>query len=278
MNIPFNKSFASHEKAKYWSKDNNLQPSDVYKFSNKKAKFNCITCNHTFNATISNISNGQWCSYCNGDKLCNDDNCEYCFNKSVASLEISKYWSELNKIQPRYVLRGSKQQCLFNCNKCNHLFSIVIYRIQNDNGWCPYCVNKLCNNHECEICFQNSFASCEMAKYWSNDNTIKPKDVRKSSIKKFIFKCPGCNHKFSSPLNNVIRGTWCPYCCKNSIILCTDSKCTLCFEKSFASSKMVSYWSNKNNINPRYVYKKQISNIYLYVIYVIMNFQKDYYQ
>jgi hypothetical protein len=39
--IPFDKSFASHEKAKYWSDNNELKPNEISKGSDKKCYFNC---------------------------------------------------------------------------------------------------------------------------------------------------------------------------------------------------------------------------------------------
>ena len=39
MAIPFEKSFASHEKAKYWSSKNELKPEGVARGSNKKYWF-----------------------------------------------------------------------------------------------------------------------------------------------------------------------------------------------------------------------------------------------
>ena len=39
--IPFEKSFASHEKSKYWSDKNELKPYQVSKNSHKKYLFNC---------------------------------------------------------------------------------------------------------------------------------------------------------------------------------------------------------------------------------------------
>ena len=38
--IPFDKSFASHEKAKYWSDNNELKPNEISKGSDKKCYFN----------------------------------------------------------------------------------------------------------------------------------------------------------------------------------------------------------------------------------------------
>jgi len=44
-NLPFNKSIASHEKAKYWSNKNELTALEVKAHSNKKYLFDC-PCGH----------------------------------------------------------------------------------------------------------------------------------------------------------------------------------------------------------------------------------------
>lgn len=56
--IPYEKSFASHEKAQYCSDKNELKPSEVFKFSHKKIYFDCDKCTHTFDTCSSSISQG----------------------------------------------------------------------------------------------------------------------------------------------------------------------------------------------------------------------------
>jgi len=61
--IPFEKSFASHEKAKYWSDKNELKAREVFLNSNKKYWFNC-SCEHELYSSLSDITNGRWCPHC----------------------------------------------------------------------------------------------------------------------------------------------------------------------------------------------------------------------
>ena len=113
-NFCFNISFANHEKSKYWSTKNNLNPRNIFLKSNTKYIFNCDKCNHEFNAILSNINSGQWCSYCNGNhKLCEVQSCMMCFKKSFASHENAKYWSDKNEIKPREIHKSSRKKYLF---------------------------------------------------------------------------------------------------------------------------------------------------------------------
>jgi len=57
--IPFEKSFASHEKSKYWSdKNGELKPKDFFKSISKKFWFDCNLCNHNLYITLNSINNG----------------------------------------------------------------------------------------------------------------------------------------------------------------------------------------------------------------------------
>ena len=102
--IPFEKSFASCEKSKYWSEKNELKPHQVYNVTAKKNLFNCPNCNHEFLQNPSHIKRGSWCPYCANKKLCGIKECVSCFDKSFASNELSKYWSEKNELKPEFVL------------------------------------------------------------------------------------------------------------------------------------------------------------------------------
>ncbi len=251
----FDKSFASNEKSKFWSDKNDLQPREVFKFSLNKYLFNC-ECGHEFEIGISSVSNKQWCSYCciPSQKLCNNESCQQCFNKSFASHEKSQYWSEKNKLKSREVFKMSHNKYIFNCTKCNHEFESSLDNITHGNTWCPYCVNKkICDNNNCNKCFQISFASYEKSKYWSNKNKVLPRNVIKGSKEKYIFNCIDCNHEFETSLNSVSKGSWCPFCTNQQ--LCNNENCKLCFEKSFASHEKSQFWSDKNELKPRNVFK-----------------------
>ena len=211
----FKKSFASHEKSKYWSIKNVENPRQIFKGTNYEYLFNCDICNHEFEIKISNIaSKNNWCNYCSNKYLCNNKDCKICFEKSFASHEKSKYWSIKNVENPRQVFKGSQYKYLFNCNICNHEFDKDIGSINND-GWCPYCVNKkLCDNLECNICLEKSFATHEKSIYWSNKNELKPRQVFKFSSKICIFNCDICNNDYSAVLYSILNGSWCS-CTKN---------------------------------------------------------------
>jgi very-short-patch-repair endonuclease len=255
MNIPFERSFASHEKSQFWSKKNTEKPQNVFKSSGKKFWFDCPHCNHYFDSSLYHVVGGCWCPFCSGNKLCNETECTTCFEKSFASHEKSKYWSKKNTENPRNVFKSSDKKFWFDCSSCNHSFDNALSSIYN-NHWCPFCNNKrLCNETVCIFCNEKSFASHEKSQFWSKKNTENHRNVFKSSNKKFWFDCSNCNHSFVIALNNIVGGRWCPYCSNPPKQLCNETECSICFEKSFASHEKSKYWSKKNSKNPKNVFK-----------------------
>ena len=252
----FTKSFASHEKAKYWSVKNVVNPRDAFKNSDTKYWFDCVKCPHKFNTALKSISKGVWCPYCATPvkQLCDKSTCEFCFTKSFASHEKAKYWSDKNgDVKPRDITYCNGNKYWFDCNTCNHSFDATLASIVR-GSWCPYCSCKqLCDKLNCEFCFNNSFASHPQAKYWSDKNgDVRPNDVFKGSNKKYWFDCVKCHHSFDSSLGNISGGKWCPYC--GSSKLCDDSCCNNCFTRSVASHEKAKYWSDKNgDVKPRNV-------------------------
>jgi very-short-patch-repair endonuclease len=214
--ICFNKSFASHEKSKYWSPDNVFKSREIFKGTREKYLFDC-ECNHQFEMIIANITSlNEWCAFCAGKVLCINDDCKDCFNKSFASHEKSKYWSDKNNKIPREVFKSTDTKWIFNCDKCLHEFDCSTSHITNSDRWCSYCANRrLCNNKNCQICFNKSFASHEKSKHWSDKNTKSPRDVFKSAAENFIFNCPDCNHEYINSLNDISSGNCFCSCTKN---------------------------------------------------------------
>ena len=91
---------------------------------------------------------------------------------------------------------------LVRLDKCNHIFNMRIKTITYDNkpGWCQYCNSYLlCEDKDCKMCFNNSFASIERSKFL-NDKSINPRMLFKSTNKKFKFDCDTCEKVFETQL------------------------------------------------------------------------------
>jgi very-short-patch-repair endonuclease len=251
-----NKSFASNPKSKFWSDRNTIQPHQVSRCSGKKFWFWCDECDHEFEVRLDDCTiRGNWCSYCAGKKLCSNEECSVCLNRSFKSCPKSKFWSKLNSVDPRYVMKHSHTKYKFNCEECKHVFDIRLDRV-NRGDWCSYCNgDMLCDSEDCDVCLERSFDSHYRAEFWSELNEIFPRNIRKSSNKKFWFTCDNCNHTFEGILSNIVQNdSWCPYCSSPPHKLC-DDECQHCFNTSFASHPKAKYWSPLNKRSPRTVFK-----------------------
>lgn len=63
-------------------------------------------------------------------------------------------------LTPRDVSKKSRKMCWFICDVCGHDFQRAIKHVVLNNKWCQYCEeNIVCDNDDCEICYNNSFAS-----------------------------------------------------------------------------------------------------------------------
>jgi len=251
--ICYEKSFAYSDKSKYWSINNDLNPRQVFKSSGKKYFFDC-ECGHIFDKALDSINNDGWCPYCSNKKLCDIKDCKKCYEKSFASHEKAKYWSNKNTLKPRDVFKVSGKEYLFNCI-CKHEISKRLSCISNNGTWCPYCsipTQKLCDINDCKQCYEKSFDSNEKAKYWSDKNKIKPREVIKNSNKLFFFNCNDCFHEFEMYPYDVIKGIWCYYCSGKR--LCDKKDCKKCYEKSFASHEKSKYFYN-NDVDSRNIFK-----------------------
>jgi hypothetical protein len=209
----YQKSFASHPMARNWSDRNEFTARSVCRGSEKKAIFDCDTCNHSFERVLYSMKNDNHCPYCSNQRLCKED-CKYCFDKSCAShLQMSQAWSSLNDISPRNVFLQANKKYIFNCLVCKHLYETTANHYYNRNGSCAYCSNhKLCEDADCDTCFNKSFASHPKANCWSEKNTVSSRMIFKGAEKDGIFNCDICSSEFKSKLYNVLTGYWCPYC------------------------------------------------------------------
>ena len=255
------KSFASHEKSKYWSYDKNkISPKEITYGTRQKFWFLCGDCNHQFEKSISNITNktkSSRCPYCSkpSKKLC-IENCTSCFEKSFASVKYSSNIDiDKNDINAKNIFKSSDNRIWMKCPSCCHSFNTVIKNITKGH-LCPFCANQnLCGEKECKICYKKSLASIKESKYWNYSlNNIDPIKVFLGSNNRYSFNCNICNHTFQiKPCEMKYKNKWCTYC--SGGFLCTDNDCNICFNKSFASHPKSKYFSKKNNVNPRKLFK-----------------------
>ncbi len=184
--------------------------------------------------------------------LCGNIVCLICFNRSFATHQKSEYWSSKNIADPWQIRVGTDVKYYHNCPDCKHELFISPNAIKNGN-FCKYCSPApiLCNNLQCIICFNKSFASHPKSRLWDYNKNIKtPRDYTLKCEFSAFFICE-CGHVFEMLICNIIKSKGCHYCCEPGKKLCDDEKCVLCFRKSFASHPRSKNWSPKNLLKPR---------------------------
>jgi hypothetical protein len=194
--ICFEKSCASHEISKAWSLENEIQPRQVFRQSNKKVKFNCLICYHSYDTKIQHyINRNGSCPYCANKYLCEKEDCKPCHQKSFASHPHINCWSTKNTILPRTMFKGSETTCIFDCDLCHSEFKSKLYNVLT-GYWCPYCkkkteakVNTFLKNQEGEWSAQLRFPWCR----FSNTSNIMPFDFGSIS-KKVLIEVDGAQH------------------------------------------------------------------------------------
>jgi hypothetical protein len=140
--MEFSKSFAYHPRASCWSSKNTKKPCELsLKEQGSKFWFKCDKCPHEFETMIYTIVKlNTWCPYCcmPVKKLCDDDTCMMCFDKSFASSDKAIYWSSKNELSPRVVTKSCNKKFKFNCNTCKTEFSVSLNNVTNGK-WCKKC-------------------------------------------------------------------------------------------------------------------------------------------
>jgi len=116
--------------AKEWSSKNKLKPTEVVAGSNKKAWWKCQK-GHEWKTYI--IARQKYnCPYCSGRKACYD-NC-----LSTTYPEISKEWSNKNKLKPNEVVANSGKKYWWKCQKCKYEWKASLDNRAKGRG-CPVC-------------------------------------------------------------------------------------------------------------------------------------------
>lgn len=179
--ICLNKSFASDQHAKLWDYNNNgeLKPRNIFKKSTILYNFICPVCKHSFKKQPHQfVKQTLGCEYCYG-KLCNDDNCDRCFKKSVASTPRAKNWDYVKNgnMTPRQASLTSSQCYYFICPDCTH--SLYVSGQLCNKSKCRFCSGGNCGDTSCSICPR----TCD---------GCRTRRARKVTFKKKLQLCVSC--------------------------------------------------------------------------------------
>jgi len=270
-NLPYEKSFASHPKAKCVDLEHpDNEGIDLCRLSmgsNKFLTLFCEICNHHYKQNpqamtrkkkrVWRESGKRWkndgprgCPYCAHQKLCNDDTCQFCHDNSCANVPwLLQSWSSNNKNTPRQTFKTHKKPVEVKCCVCSHTFKVKPSNVKGDGG-CRFCANQeRCKDPNCEYCNKKKFSAHPKAIYWSKNNEDTPDDVAMFSYLTRLFDCLDCGHKdIPMIISNITKhNQWCGYCSIPRKHLCGKDDCTYCIAGSIASLPQSVYWDYEKN-------------------------------
>lgn len=164
-----------------WSKKNDLKPTEVTAFSNKKVWWKCSE-GHEWQAKISDRSNGSKCPYCSGKILLKGFN-----DLSAINPDVAREWSERNlPLTPDAVSAKSRKNVWWKCKECGYEWKAVIN--SRINGLtCPVCADRKVMLGFNDLATTDSVLLNEWD--YEKNGEILPTQISRNSLKKVWWKC-----------------------------------------------------------------------------------------
>lgn len=127
-----------------FSASNKVPPHKVRLHSEYFADWDCLVCDHTFNAVVRSVIAGTGCSFCGNCRLCDDDKCDTCLEKSVAYYaedleDRGVRFSTKNDRPARQVFRGASYLHTWECISCGNVFDAAPAHMTGMSSGCPLC-------------------------------------------------------------------------------------------------------------------------------------------
>ena len=179
-------------------------------------------CGHVFQAMpYSIVGQKCGCPFCAefNSRLCGKLDCQVCFSRSIASVELSALSWHPTKNLPTIrenVHKVSNLAFWFVCNFCSHDVQVQICGAANAKK-CKHCSDSKwvhCGDKTCSICVPRSIVMQEQYQYLSSKNDENVWMLALHSEVSVIYDCPLCKHEYVARVASVTLGTWCK-CKKN---------------------------------------------------------------
>lgn len=241
------------EMLKEWDYEENdklgIKPNELLVGSIKKVYWICSK-GHKYDRSIYDRLHGRGnCPYCGNRKVLQGYN-----DLATTNPELLKDWDyeENDKlgIKPNEITNGGKEKVWWKCEKGHEYKSSIVNRTKSKGTCCPYCSgNKVLKGF-------NDIASTnpELLKEWDySKNTIKPDEVTKGTHKKIWWICSN-NHSYEATIPARRRGTGCPYCSGNKILVGFNDLAT-------TNPELLEKWNYEKN-NKLEITPKSISKSY----------------
>ena len=216
-----------------YKKNNNIDPKTLSIGSKIKVWWKCKE-GHEWEASIDNRNRGTGCPYCSGRKAIIGYN-----DLMTTHPVLSKEWNyEKNgELKPNMVSANSGKKVWWKCNK-GHEWQASIDNRNRGRG-CPFCGNKKLLKGYNDLATVNP----ELAKEWNyeKNSELEPNMIVANSSRKVWWKC-NKGHEWQAIVINRNRGTGCPYCSGNQVIVGHNDLATV-------NPKLLKEWNYEKNGN-----------------------------
>ena len=128
--------------------------------------------------------------------------------------EIKNFWhKEKNgKITPEQIPHASFKKIFLKCEKGHEWETTASYF--SKNPWCPYCSGRKVWTGYNDLFTTNP----ELIPYWSKNNTIDPRKIKKGSNSNALWYCPTCKAEYNMRVIDKAKGRGCPYCSGHRVL------------------------------------------------------------
>ena len=205
------------ELIKEWDYDKNeIKPDEVSKWSLKKVWWICSK-KHSYQSAINSRLAGCGCPYCSGHRVLDGFN-----DIATTNPELKNEWdyeknSKLGYYMNNYT-KGNATKVWWKCDKGHSYQASINSKTSPKKTGCPYCSGmKVMKGY-------NDFATLfpNLLKEWDYDKNneigIKPDELSKGSHNKVWWKCDK-GHSYQASIPSRVRGTNCPYCAGNKVLV-----------------------------------------------------------
>lgn len=202
----FNKGNSIAEKhpdvAKFWSKRNEILPTEVSANFNESVLWECRLGHESLSKLQNKILRPDYCPVCEGKQLLRGYN-----DAETTAPELLTNWDyELNDLLPSEVLPSGIKKYWWKCDNEPHSFQETFNNIRRGRG-CPYC-----RGLQVLPGFNDIASEKHLLKEWDYEkNKVDPETVIKGTHKKYWWVCPE-GHSYLASGDKKTRGRGCSYC------------------------------------------------------------------
>lgn len=194
--------------------NNELLPTQVTSYNDKKIWWQCPKCNHAWEATIySRTRLDCGCPSCSGHVVIVGKN-----DLQTVLPEVAKEWHPTKNadLTPLDVSVGSNKEVWWECSNCSHEWKAVVSSRSNGRG-CPICaqINRPISLKKTLIAQRGSLMETDpaLASEWhpTLNGSLMPSDVLAGSNEKVWWQCSK-GHSWTAAISSRKNGNGCPIC------------------------------------------------------------------